>query len=152
MSTGTPWLGYLLPMLEGTVTTVSPATAKEEWSCLVLQVRSRGRLKGVNTVMSWHKVSWQEENRKEAIPQDWTPLLLPFLSLQRLMLVTCDDQLWSTGGLYLAVLPAGSLHPPVPLRLLCCDSKRRGFSDFMFVCFLSLAVGLDILNFGRTKR
>lgn len=51
--------------------------------------------------------------------------------------------------------PPGSLYPPVPLQFLLCsvtlrEEGGRGLGFCLF--FFSLAVGLDIFNFGRTKK
>lgn len=164
-NTGTPWLGFsslqvhMWHSARTQITTVSSDTSKEEWSCFVyFRWNLEGGLKESTRISKSKSCLGLEYFDKKRIGKKATPTrlgsaALPFTSLQCPVLVASDDQLWNTGGLYLAVLPrrfSASTCPTSPP--LFCDFMRRGFSDFMFVCFLSLAVGLDILNFGRTKR
>lgn len=109
-------------------------------------------------------LEYPDEKREE----EERPLLQHGLSSLLLLIFTClhcpvfitvsVEQLFKyLGSLSCHTPPPGSLHPPVPLQLILCFVTLReeggGVSDFVcFFFFFSLAVGLDIFNFGRTKR
>lgn len=93
------------------------------------------------------RIPWWEKRRGREATSATQPLVTaaPCFYLSCIVLYLSQfllNSFLSIWGVYLAILPPGSLHPPVPLQFLLCSVTLReeggGVSDFCsFVCLFS---------------